>query len=245
MSRYKWAVVALVGVLCLASLGMRLFSMVNNIPTIAQMNNLPVIIIDPGHGGLDGGAVGVDNIIEKDINLNLSLTLRDIFLVSGFEVVMTRDTDVSIYDDGVTGTRNQKVSDLHNRLALIEQYPNAIVISIHQNKFGQSSSKGTQVFYSPNHAGSERLAEILQAGFIRNLQPQNNRQKKQAGKNLYLMTESRCPAVLVECGFLSNSDEAHRLLDPEYQAQVAFTVFSSVMEYLELDRPAAPVTLGT
>jgi len=218
------------------SLCISLYNVVDSIPTVAQLDQLPVIVIDPGHGGIDGGAVAGD-IIEKDINLSISLMLRDIFVVNGFEVVMTRESDVSIHDEGVTGTRKQKVSDLHNRLKIASEYPNAVFISIHQNKFGSSSSWGTQVFYSPNNPASSRLAEILQAYYIKNLQPDNSRLTKKAGKNLYLMTEATCPAVLVECGFLSNAEEAGKLVDPEYQSLMAFTTFCGVMEYLEMNQP--------
>lgn len=193
--------------------------------------------MDAGHGGIDGGAIGVDSIVEKDINLQICLVLRDIFRANGFEVIMTRESDQSIHDADVTGTRNIKVSDLHNRLAIVKEHPNAIFLSIHQNKFGESSSKGTQVFFGPKNAQSKQLAEIIQSAFIKHLQPENHRKYKQAGKNLYLMYNAECPSVLVECGFLSNSGEAHRLTDPEYQAQIAFVTFGSVMEYLGLSSP--------
>lgn len=210
------------------------------VPVMAEYATLPTIIIDPGHGGVDGGAVGVDNIVEKDINLDIGLTLRDIFLVSGFEVVMTRDSDLSIHDEGIESVRKQKTSDLHNRLAIAEAHPDALFISLHQNKFGDSRSHGAQIFYGPKNEQSEKLARILQGNFVADLQPENNRQCKEAGKNLFLMYSARCPAVLVECGFLSNPEEAARLVDPDYQAKLAFVTYRSVMEFLELDVPAVP-----
>lgn len=204
-------------------------------PVMADFKANPVIIIDAGHGGSDGGAVGDGGIIEKDINLAISLTMRDIFTANGFDVIMTRDTDISIHDEGVKGTRNQKVSDIHNRLAVVESHPDAIFLSVHQNKFTSAGSKGAQIFYSPNNPQSEQLAAILQEEFISALQPENHRKYKRADKNLYLMYHAKCPSVLVECGFLSNPEEARRLTDTEYQSQIAFTTFSSVVRFLGLN----------
>jgi N-acetylmuramoyl-L-alanine amidase len=199
-------------------------------------NPLPVIIIDAGHGGQDGGAVA-NNVVEKDINLQIARDLRDMLLVNGFEVVMTRDADISIHEEGIAGVGKQKTSDLHNRLAIMQRYSNAVFISIHQNKFWQSSSQGGQVFYSPNHSDSQSLAEKIQTTLVADLQPDNHRKIKQAGDNLFLMKEASCPAVLVECGFLSNTREAARLATRDYQRQLAFCIMSALLQYLELDRP--------
>lgn len=173
--------------------------------------------------------------MEKDINLAISLVLRDIFAANGFQVVMTRDSDISIHDDGITSTKKQKTSDLHNRLAIVNSYPNAIFLSIHQNKFESGKAKGAQIFYSANNPQSREFAELLQRDFSLMLQPDNTRQCKKAGKNLYLMYKAECPAVLVECGFMSNPEEFNRLVDYEYQSQVAFTIFCSAMRFLGLD----------
>ena len=237
MKLYRRIVVVGVGILLMASVIRQLHAMTTVTPVMADLSNLPVIVIDPGHGGIDGGAVGIDDIVEKDINLAISLTLRDMFVASGFEVVMNRETDVSIHDEGITSTRGQKTSDLHNRLAIMEEYPGGIFLSIHQNKFGQSSSWGTQVFFGPQNANSEKLAGIIQEDIAGSLQPENSRQIKPAGKNLYLMYNAECPAVLVECGFLSNRDEAYKLTDHDYQSKIAFVTFTSVLRFLELDSP--------
>jgi len=198
---------------------------------------MPVIIIDPGHGGIDGGAVGVNDLLEKDINLEISFILRDLFIQAGFEVVMTREEDVSIHDPGVSGVRRQKRSDLHNRLEFTERFTDNIFISIHQNKFGDSSQRGTQVFYGPHHPGSELLAETIQRNVVTMLQPENRRQHKEGGSGLFIIYQARSPAVLVECGFLSNPEDARNLSDPQYQAQLAFAIFGSVMEYLGMQLP--------
>ncbi len=199
---------------------------------MADFTFMPTIVIDPGHGGHDGGAVA-NGVVEKDINLAISLALRDMLTINGFKVVMTRSTDISIHDSDVKGAKKQKTSDLKNRLKIMEAQPNTIFISIHQNKFTNSKSWGTQVFYGPNNPESERLALIMQEEFKSLLQPENERGIKKAEKNLFLMFQAKCPAVLVECGFLSNTSDAALLRDPEYQRKVAFTVMCSVLKFLE------------
>lgn len=236
MTRWKWSLLGVVGLLLMVSTVVRVIG--RPVPVIGPGGSLPVIIIDPGHGGEDGGAVGADGIVEKDINLSLAMTMRDLFLVSGFEVVMTREEDISIHDAGVKGTKKQKTSDLHNRLAMTEAYPDAIFISIHQNKFGDAKQNGAQVFYGPKNEASQELAELVQQNMVEMLQPDNKRKCKKGEKNLYLIYEAKCPAILVECGFLSNPEEARRLTDEAYQSQLAFGVLRSVMGFLELESPS-------
>ena len=201
-------------------------------PVMLTAGNRPRIIIDAGHGGMDGGAVGYNNIVEKDINLAIAEDLRDLFVISGFDVVMTRDNDCSIHDDGITGVKNQKTSDMRNRLKIMEQNRDAIFLSIHQNKFTDPKYSGAQMFYSPNLPESEELAAIMQRHFREMLQPENTRERKRSGRELFLLYKAQTPAVLVECGFLSNPQEATNLIDPEYQEKVAFVIYSSVMEFL-------------
>lgn len=191
----------------------------------------PVVIIDPGHGGMDGGAQA-NGIVEKNINLSIAQNLHDLLSVQGFHVIMTREDDRSIHDEGLTQVVRQKRSDLHNRLAIMEAHPDAIFISIHQNQFPQPSCQGAQIFYSQNRPESEKLAQVIQEAFQRNLQPDNNRQIKPAQNNLFLLYEAKIPAVMVECGFLSNPQEAQKLAETEYQEQVAFTIFDGLMGFL-------------
>jgi len=199
----------------------------------------PVIIIDPGHGGIDGGATGPNNIVEKDINLEIAFILRDLFAVNGFEVVMTREEDISIHDPGTSGIRAQKRSDLRNRLDFTERFTDNIFISVHQNKFGDPDQRGTQVFYGPNHPGSELFAELVQRNVVSMLQPENRREHKRGGRNLFLIYEARGPAILVECGFLSNPQDVKNLTDRQYQAQIAFAIFCSTMEFLGMELPVS------
>lgn len=183
------------------------------------------VIIDPGHGGTDGGAVGVDGVIEKGINLSISLKLRTFFEQAGFKVIMTREDDRSIHDDNSNTIRKQKKSDLYNRFDIIKNNPRAIFISIHQNKFEDGKYSGAQVFYSKNNDASELLAATLQINIKKTLQPQNNREIIKAEKNLFLLYNAKTPAVLVECGFLSNANEAASLQNNDYQNKMAFAIF--------------------
>lgn len=192
----------------------------------------PIIILDAGHGGIDGGCVGVDGTCEKGINLNILLTLRDLLTVSGYQVEVTRDTDISIHDDGVEGIANQKSSDMDNRLELFNKYDNAICISIHQNQFTDSRYSGAQMFYSASNRRNENLARSIQEKFIEFLQPDNTREIKQCGKELFLCYYSKNPTVMVECGFLSNPDECALLTSEEYQHKVAFTIFSGINNFI-------------
>lgn len=192
----------------------------------------PVVVLDAGHGGIDGGCSSVNGIPEKGINLNILLYLRDLLRVNGYTVAVTRDTDRSIHDDGVEGIANQKSSDMDNRLALFNQYDNAVCLSIHQNQFTDPAYSGAQMFYSDNVSDSGRLAQCLQEAFVTQLQPENTREVKLCGKELYLCYFSENPTVMVECGFLSNPEEAALLESEAYQRQVAFTIFSGLETYL-------------
>lgn len=198
---------------------------------VSEAVSRPIIVIDAGHGGMDGGCVSVNNNCEKDINLNILLTLRDIASIMGYEPECTRESDIAIYDEGVKGLSNQKKSDMQNRLALINKYENAIAVSIHQNQFTDEKYSGAQMFYSPKVEGSEQLADIMQKQFVSKLQPENKREIKQVGDELYLLDNAQCPTVMIECGFLSNHEEAEKLENEEYQKQVAFTIFSGIAEY--------------
>lgn len=240
MNTYRWIILIIAGIMLVGSVAVSLRSITKDVPVIADIESFPVIVIDPGHGGVDGGAVGIDDIIEKDINLAICLTLRDMFMINGFDVVMTRETDISIHDEGVTGTRKQKTSDLRNRLSIVNSQADALFISVHQNKFASSKSHGAQMFFSPNNPRSELLASILQERIATDIQPGNTRQIKKASKDLFLMYEAKCPSVLIECGFLSNRDDAYQLTDPDYQSKLAFTIFASVMQYLGMDEAVNP-----
>ncbi len=192
----------------------------------------PVIVLDAGHGGEDSGAVD-NGLLEKDINLSIALSLRDMLTLCGYEVRMTRETDVSVYDKTAQTTREKKVSDLKNRTALINSDPHQILVSIHQNKFEQSQYFGTQLFYASQQPNSEKLAESIRQSVIGLLQPDNKRELKPADNNIYILNHAEVPAVIVECGFLSNPDEAAKLSDGTYQQQMAFAICCGILSYAE------------
>ncbi len=182
---------------------------------------------------MDGGCSSADGVPEKGINLNILLSLRDMLRMSGYEVEVTRDSDRSIHDKGIEGIANQKSSDMDNRLALFNKYPDAVCISIHQNQFTDPKYSGAQMFYSDSNSRSELLAQSIQGKFVENLQPDNNREIKLCGKELFLCYYSENPTVMVECGFLSNPDEAELLKSEEYQGKVAFTIFCGINDFLQ------------
>lgn len=189
----------------------------------------PKLIIDAGHGGEDGGAV-VGDILEKDINLLVSNDTAALLTICGFDVSMTRSTDSALTNDG-KDVRQRKYNDMKMRLDAINASPDNVIISIHQNKFSNASSHGAQVFYSPNHPESAGLAECMRRSVVSLLQPDNNRECKKAGKEIYLLYNAKNPAVIVECGFLSNRSERELLLDEGYQKQLALAVTTGFLDY--------------
>lgn len=178
-------------------------------------------IIDAGHGGIDGGAEAPNGTKEKELNLALSASIRDIFDILGYDVIMTRYEDIMLSDEG-RGTKKQR--DLRARLDIAETNPDAVFISIHMNKFPDSRSSGLQVWYSPNNEKSRPLAAVIRAEVKQYISPNNNREIKEAGSNIYLLDRIENPAVLVECGFLSNSSDMALLSDPVYRRRLASVI---------------------
>lgn len=195
-------------------------------------DDLPTIILDAGHGGMDGGCVSYNGVSEKGINLNIMLNLKALLEAYGYQVVTTRDSDRSIHDNGTEGLSNQKKSDMKNRLDIFNSRENAIAISIHQNQYTDEKYSGAQMFCSETNPESARLAQALQDSFVCEIQPDNKREIKLSGKELYLIYYTKVPSVMAECGFLSNKAEADLLLTEEYQKQVAFTIFKGINKYL-------------
>lgn len=204
----------------------------NAVLTSGELSDQKVIVLDAGHGGMDGGCSSADGKTEKGINLNILLSVRDMARFFGYNVEATRIKDISIHDKGVEGLRNQKISDMENRLELFNKYPDCVCVSIHQNTFTDPKYSGAQMFYSDKNEESERLAGIMKNRFVNNLQPDNEREIKLCKDELYLCYYCNNPAIMVECGFLSNPEEAAKLTDKNYQQQVAFTVFSGINEFI-------------
>lgn len=205
----------------------------NTVTTMSSISeNPPIIVLDAGHGGIDGGCSSAEGVPEKGINLNILLTLRDMFRLYGFDVEVTRDEDRSIHDDGIEGIANQKSSDMDNRLEIFNKHDNAICISIHQNQYTDPKYSGGQVFYSDTNSQNKYLAQAVQDKFKEYIQPENDREIKQCGKELFLCYYSKNPTIMAECGFMSNPDEAALLNTEEYQHKIAFSIFAAVNEYL-------------
>lgn len=192
----------------------------------------PVIIIDAGHGGEDGGATGTNGVLEKDLNLTLSAMLADLLRGAGYTVVQTRTEDRLLYDVG-TKKGHKKQGDLENRVKYTEKYPNSILVSIHMNTFPLQNCQGVQVWYSQNDERSAVLAKQIQENVKAHLQPENNRKIKAATSSIYLLRHAVTPAVLVECGFLSTPAECERLCDSAYQKKLALVLFDAICENLD------------
>lgn len=185
------------------------------------------IIVDAGHGGIDGGATSCTGKLESAYNLEIALRLNDLMHFLGYETKMIRTTDVSIYTKGET-IAQQKISDLKERVRICNERENAVLLSIHQNNFSESRYSGAQVFY-PNTEGSDRLAKQLQDGFTH---LGSTRQAKRA-EGVYLMEHIRCPGVLIECGFLSNPEEEANLRSKAYQIKLCAVIAATVSNYLD------------
>jgi len=204
----------------------------NDVTVQSGNNNMPVIIIDAGHGGVDGGAVSSDGTQEQYINLDIARKMNEYLTNLGYKTLMTRTDDNSIHDPDADTIRQKKVSDIHNRLKIIETNPHSIFVSVHLNYFSESKYSGTQVFYSPNNAQSENLAQNIQSSVVSLLQPDNTRQIKKSDSSIYLLYHSEVPSVMVECGFLSNAEETEKLKNDDYRMQMATAICKGIINYL-------------
>lgn len=200
--------------------------------TDASPHKYPVIIIDAGHGGEDGGAVGEDGTAEKDINLDIAFHLRDLLTAYGIDVIMTRTEDILLYDRNTDYMGRKKILDLRARMKIAEENPGAIFVSIHMNSFPLTQYHGLQVWCAPDSPDSLALATSVQSAVRESLQPDNNRRVKTAGSNIYLLHDNPNTAVLIECGFLSNTEECRRLSDEKYRKELSFVIFSAIIEHL-------------
>lgn len=214
------------GTVCAAAFGSKAVSAMNE---ISKKRNYPIIIIDAGHGGEDGGAVSCTGVKESSINLRISLRLRDLLNLLGYHTYMIRTTDVSISTEGNT-IASRKLSDLKNRVRIIHESTNPILVSIHQNYFTDSKYYGPQVFYN-NIPESKVLAMNIQKQFTIALAPKSNRLAKES-EEIYLLNESDCVGVLIECGFLSNPKEEKLLRSEDYQKKIAAVIAVSISAFL-------------
>ena len=189
------------GIFVLTMFGSRAVTVIT---TNAPIENRKTVVIDAGHGGVDGGAVSCTGVYESAVNLEIALKLNDLMHLLGIETVMIRDSDISVYTKGET-IAQKKISDLKERVRIVNSMQDAVLISIHQNHFTDARYSGAQVFYAPTE-GSQQLAESLQTTIVKTINPGSNRKIKKAD-GIYLMQHVTCPAALIECGFLSNPTE--------------------------------------
>ncbi len=198
---------------------------------LETMTEEKIIILDAGHGGEDAGTTGVNGKLEKDLNLQIVLMLGEMLSEKGYTVIYTRTEDKLLYmeHEDIKGLR--KISDLRNRCKVAKEYPNAIFVSVHMNSFGDGKYSGLQVYYSTINEESVKIANSIQTSVKKSLQPENNRKIKE-GKKIYLLENMDNPAVLIECGFLSNSIEAEKLSQKEYQKNLSFSIVCGIIEYM-------------
>lgn len=186
------------------------------------------VVVDAGHGGMDPGKVGINGALEKDVNLKIAEALKKYLEAEGVEVVMTRESDDGLYNADAS---NKKVQDMKRCIELIDEVDPMITVSIHQNSYPEEYVHGAQVFFYSGSSQGQKLAEIIQAQLVDKVDPENKRQVK-ANNSYYLLKKTGIPIVIVECGFLSNSAEAEKLCDEDYQERVAWAIHMGIMQYL-------------
>ena len=195
----------------------------------APVLNRKTVIIDAGHGGPDGGATSCTGILESQFNLEIALRLRDLMEILGVQTAMVRETDCSVYTQGTT-IAQKKVSDLKERVRIVNSTENATLVSIHQNLFSDAKYSGAQVFYAKTD-GSQELAKKMQNKFIQSINPDSHRQAKKAD-GIYLMQNINCTGILIECGFLSNPKEEYLLRSESYQKKLCSVIATTLSNYL-------------
>lgn len=208
----------------------RLGRVERSVETVTSDRGPRIVVIDPGHGGEDGGAVSVTGKRESDLNLEISLRLRDLLGLLGVPVVMVRTEDVSVWENEAASLAEKKVSDLKHRVRLVEEIPDSLLLSIHQNFFTQEKYAGAQVFYAATES-SQALAEALQQVLDTQVDPSNHRSCKPS-QGVYLMEKITCPGILVECGFLSNAAEEARLHTADYQKLLVSAIGACTVNFL-------------
>lgn len=223
---FVFYVLTIVGVLVAADWGSRTATVLAQTAPVIRTH---CVVIDPGHGGEDGGATSCTGRLESGYNLEISLRLRDLFHFLGYETKMIRTADTAVYTKGET-IAQKKVSDLKARVRMVEDTPNSLLVSIHQNTFPDGRYSGAQVFYADT-PGSQELAVELQTALVTALNPGSNRKAKKSD-GIYLMEHITHPGVLIECGFLSNGEEEARLRSATYQKRLCCVIAATVSRNL-------------
>ena len=215
---------ALIGTVALLALALsRLNSLVEPAMEPSAVQRTDPLVLDAGHGGEDGGAVSITGVPESKINLAIVLKLRDVLGLYGVDPILLREEDISLHDDDANTLREKKRSDLKNRVAVIDAVEGGTLLSIHQNTYPGSRYHGAHVFYAPTE-GSQELAEHFQNSIKAALQPENERAVKRIPDTVYIMNHVTCPAVLIECGFLTNPEEEAMLRDEDYQRRLSAVI---------------------
>ena len=209
------------------------FFLSSAVPTFPAV---PIIIIDAGHGGEDGGSSSRSGLLEKDINLEIALKLNELCRLFGFKTVMTRETDISIHDRSANTIRQKKNSDLNKRLDISNSHQNSIFISIHQNIYSDPAETGVQVVYGAKNAESAVLGRFLQQSAKDIIDQGNRRVAKKTTGDIRILYKTGAVAAIVECGFLSNPGEAIKLTNEEYQKELAFCIINGILNFLESRR---------
>ncbi len=197
--------------------------------SVMELKQNKVVVIDPGHGGIDPGKVGANQVLEKDINLSIALKLKELLEEDKVLVIMTREEDVGLYKETDS---NKKVADMKKRCEIIDESNCNLAVSIHQNSFSSASISGPQVFYFETSIEGQKLAGIIQKQLIEIVKPKKERVEK-ANNNYYMLKKVKVPSVIIECGFLSNSEEVMLLAQDEYQEKIALAIRNGILEYLK------------
>lgn len=200
----------------------------SSVPTAAQTGKNPTFVIDAGHGGEDGGAVSLSGIPESQINLSVARKLEELLVFYGIPTCMTRKEDISLHDPEAKTLREKKVSDLHNRVSYMKSIQNPVLVSIHQNSYPDPRYKGAQVFFADT-PGSDLLANQIQVVLNEALNRKNTRKPQKIPGTVYLLNHIDCPAILVECGFLTNPEEEALLRQDEYQKKLSVCLSGAIL----------------
>ena len=201
-----------------------------SLPAGSSPSNVPTVILDPGHGGVDSGAVSVTGAEEKNLNLALAKKVGSFLEAGGIRVIYTRTEDTLLSSER---GNSRKTKDLLGRVEIAGSHPNALFVSLHMNTLPIEKYRGLQSFYSDRNGKSEELAKSIQSTVSSLLQPENNRKAKMTNGNVYILDRIDQPSVLIECGFLTNNEEARLLEDPLYQNKLAFTISRPILWYMQ------------
>jgi N-acetylmuramoyl-L-alanine amidase len=218
----------------LALVAVAVHGLTDSVTVLGESASPRVIILDAGHGGPDGGSSAADGTRESDLNLEIVLRLEDLLSLLGQPTLLVRETDTDLSDASAATIAQKKVSDIRNRVSLANATEDGLLVSIHQNTYSEEKYSGAQVFYSPT-GDSQALAEALQSSLQAHVDPENHRKAKEISQNVYLMRHITIPGVLVECGFLSNPQEAAKLKTDDYQKQLAVALGVSLVNYLSAE----------